>query len=82
MGISKGAEVVSVRGEAQKVRDAGRTVFVCRIDQGVLEPGWSGSLDAVGEAIEAVEELGWRLDRSTFAGDNRGHTSAFLIFRC
>ena len=70
-----------LRGEAREARDAGRAVFACRVDQGVLEAGWSGELAAVGAEIEGVEELGWRLDRSTFATDNRGHTLAFLLFR-
>jgi hypothetical protein len=81
MGFIKDIKVQSMRGEAQRAIDAGQRVFVCRINQGALQSNWSGPLVAVAEQIEVIEELGWALDQSTFAHDNKGHTSAFLIFR-
>lgn len=81
MGFIKDIKVQTMRTEAQKAIDAGQVVFVCRINQGALQSNWSGPLDAVAEQIEAIEELGWALDQSTFAHDHKGHASAFLIFR-
>jgi hypothetical protein len=81
VGFIKDAKVQTMRNEAQKAIDEGRIVFACRINQGALQSNWSGPLVAVAEQIEAIEELGWALDQSTFAHDNKGHTSAFLIFR-
>ncbi|MFF7158116.1 hypothetical protein [Streptomyces sp. NPDC008139] len=81
MGFIKDVKVQTMKTEAQKAIDAGQHVFVCRINQGALQPNWSGPLVAVAEQIEAIEGLGWALDQSTFAHDNKGHASAFLIFR-
>lgn len=81
MGLITNVKVNTMRGEAQKAIDAGRHVFVCRINQGALQSNWSGPLADVAEQIEVIEGLGWALDQSTFAHDHKGHASAFLIFR-
>jgi hypothetical protein len=81
MGMIKNAKAAVISTEAQRAVDEGRTVFVCRINQGVTQIDWSGSLSGVAEQIEAIEKLGWQLDQCTFAQDKKDHTSAFLIFR-
>ncbi|UXY25017.1 hypothetical protein N8I84_42075 (plasmid) [Streptomyces cynarae] len=81
MGFIKDAKVESMKGHAQRAISEGRTVFVCRVNQGALQSNWSGPLSGVAEQIEAVEELGWQLDQANFSHDQKNHASAFLIFR-
>ncbi|WP_445529661.1 hypothetical protein [Streptomyces cyslabdanicus] len=81
MGWIKDAQADTVREDAQRAVDEGRTVFVCRVNQGVLQDSTSGSLSDVAEQIEAVEALGWQLDHANFSHDQRNQCSAFLIFR-
>lgn len=81
MGWIKDAKVEAMTKEAKRALDEGRTVFVCRINQGMTQVNVSGSLSGVAEQIEAIESLGWQLDQANFAHDHRDHASAFLIFR-
>ncbi|MEU3369826.1 hypothetical protein ACFYM2_26940 [Streptomyces sp. NPDC006711] len=81
MGWIKDAKAEAISKEAQRALDEGRTVFVCRVNQGSLQSNYSGSLSGVAEQIEAVEALGWQLDQASFSHDHRDHASAFLIFR-
>lgn len=81
MGWLKDAKANVMRGEAERAISEGRRVFVCRINQGVMQSNWSGPLSGVAEQIEAIEELGWVLDQANFDHDHRDHASAFLIFR-
>ena len=61
MGWIKDAKAEAISKEAQRALDEGRTVFVCRVNQGSLQSNYSGSLSGVAEQIEAVEALGWKL---------------------
>jgi hypothetical protein len=81
MGMIKNVKAALMTTEAQRAVDEGRTVFVCRINQGATQIDMSGSLSGIAEQIEAIENLGWQLDQCTFAQDKKDHTSAFLIFR-
>lgn len=81
MGWIKDAKAEAISKEAQRALDEGRTVFVCRVNQGSLQSNYSGSLSGVAEQIEAIEAQGWQLDQASFSHDHRDHASAFLIFR-
>lgn len=75
----KEAKLQSIHDDAQKAIDEGRVVFAYRINDGSLNS--SGSLDVLAQHIEVIEKVGWQLDQSTFAHDNDGDASAFLVFR-
>ncbi|MGW4567074.1 hypothetical protein ACWEN3_33330 [Streptomyces sp. NPDC004561] len=81
MGWIKEAKANAIKEHAQRAIAEGRTVFVCRVNQGALQSNFSGPLSGVAEQIEAVEELGWQLDQASFSHDHKDHASAFLIFR-
>ncbi|WP_330342354.1 hypothetical protein [Streptomyces sp. NBC_00557] len=81
MGWIKDAKANMIKEHAQRAVTEGRTVFVCRVNQGVLQSNFSGPLSGVAEQIEAVEELGWQLDQASFSHDHKDHASAFLTFR-
>jgi hypothetical protein len=81
VGWIKDVKVNAITEHAQRAISEGRSVFVCRVNQGALQSNWSGPLSGVAEQIEAVESLGWQLDQANFAHDHKGHASAFLIFR-
>ncbi|MBD0743915.1 hypothetical protein BG418_20290 [Streptomyces sp. CBMA152] len=81
MGWIKDAKAEAISKEAQRAIDEGRTVFVCRVNQGALQSNFSGSLSGVAEQIEAIEAVGWQLDQASFSHDHKDHASAFLIFR-
>ncbi|MGW7001589.1 hypothetical protein ACWGCW_01840 [Streptomyces sp. NPDC054933] len=81
MGWIKDAKAEAISKDAKRAIDEGRTVFVCRVNQGVLQSNWSGPLSGVAEQIEAIEAHGWQLDQASFSHDHKNHASAFLIFR-
>ncbi|WP_326806047.1 hypothetical protein OIE49_36545 [Streptomyces sp. NBC_01788] len=70
MGWIKDAKADMIRQDAERAINEGRTVFVCRINQGFMQGNMSGSLSGVAEQIEAVEALGWQLDQANFAHDS------------
>ena len=81
MGRIKDAEANAIKEHARRAISEGRTVFVCRVNQGALQSNFAGPLSGVAEQIEAVEELGRQLDQASFSHDHKDHVSAFLIFR-
>lgn len=81
MGFIKDVKAQTMSTHAQRALQEGRRVFVCRINHGMSAVGTSGPLSGVAEQIEAIEALGWRMDRCSFDHSSGRNVSAYLIFR-
>lgn len=82
MGFVKGSKLSTISEDARKVRDEGRSIFVCRYWDEVLNFQGTGSIAGASEAIEMVEAEGWSLEHLAYSwsdGKKRGLT--VMMFR-
>lgn len=71
MGISSKAEAGTARHDAQKAWDAGDDIHVVQIRPRMKRINdRSRPLPDVARDLEAIESVGWQLDRHTFIGTN------------
>jgi len=78
---SKDARADNVAGHAKRALDEGHTVFVVQIPgPAVMDTKHPAPVGGVAEAMEAVEALGWELDKSSWVVHG-GRLTAFLIYR-
>ena len=61
MGLIKQAKQNMVAAEAKRAIEEGRKVFVAKLNPTLTSGSISGSLGGVAEMIEAIEDVGWRL---------------------
>jgi hypothetical protein len=66
---------------ALRAREDGRRLFVYRCNIPASQPGASGPMDAVADAIEEVELAAWRFDQVAFDGHQSGNDTVLLLFR-
>ncbi|MGH3356605.1 MAG: hypothetical protein ACRDOJ_11960 [Nocardioidaceae bacterium] len=81
MGIIKQAKSDSLRQEAQRTREQGRTVFAPRLNTPMSQHNLSGAISGWAEMIEAVESCGWRLAEWAVSTDPKGRPEAYPLFR-
>lgn len=78
MGLLKKAKADMVSDNAKRAMEEGHTVFLCQIGS-----TFGGAISGVAETIEAVEELGWRLEQMShvWSTDMSNHLSGIYLFR-
>jgi hypothetical protein len=82
MGIMKGSKLASISEDARKVHEEGRSVFVCRYWDEVLNFQGTGSIVGASEAIEMVEAEGWRLEHLAYSwSDGKKRGLSVMMFR-
>jgi hypothetical protein len=81
MGFIDRVKSGKIAGEALRAVEEGRSVFVARINVGMTDAGMSGSVTGAAEIIEAVESVGWRLDRMSYTTDKKGSPEGYYLFR-
>jgi hypothetical protein len=75
-------DVQQVAGQAHRAMREGRTVFLARINTGLTEPSATGVLVSATEIIQAVENLGWRLEQMSYVSrTDVGFTEGYFLFR-
>jgi len=76
------ADIQHVADQAHRAMLAGRTVFLARINTGLTDPVTTGVLVTATEIIQAVENLGWRLDQMSYISrTDAGFTEGYFLFR-
>ncbi len=81
MGLIKQAKENTLRSEAQRAAEQGRSVFAPRLNTPATHHGMSGAVSGWAEMIEAVESCGWRLAEWSVATDPKGRPEAYPLFR-
>lgn len=81
MGLIKQMKQDLVVDEARRATDEGRRIFAPRFNTPASHHGMSGAVPGWAEWIEAVEDLGWRLDTWTVSKDEKGRPEAYPLFR-
>jgi hypothetical protein len=81
MGRIKDAKANTVRSEAERALKEGRSIYTPKLNTPMTHGGLSGSIPGWAEMIEAVEGVGWRLDRWSVSTDQRGRPEAYPLFR-
>ena len=82
MGLMKGTKLTNISQDAAKVYAEGRTVFVCRYWDEVLNFQGTGSIAGASEAIEMVEAQGWVLHQIAYSwSDGKKRGVSVMLFR-
>lgn len=82
MGLIKGSKLSTIGNDAASVAAEGRSVFVCRYWDEVLNFQGTGSIAGASEAIEAVEAHGWRLEHLAYSwSDAKKRGLTVMMFR-
>ena len=76
-------DVQQVAGQAHQAMLEGRTVFLARINAGMTESDTTtGVLVRATEIIQAVENVGWRLDQMSYVSrTDVGFIEGYFLFR-
>lgn len=78
MGITNKLTGSPIAVSARERMKAGGKVFAYRLH---LPPTQAGEITALSDAIEAVEEFGWRMERMEYDTSARGGPAWMLVFR-
>jgi hypothetical protein len=81
MGFMKTSKINIADSGAQRAAYEGHSIFFYRFDLPTFRSGWSGTIPAGAETIEAIEAAGWTLAQSVFEPSRTGTGAVILIFR-
>lgn len=82
MGFVKQSKLNTISEDARKVYAEGRTVFVARYWDEVINFQGTGSVAGASEAIELVEAEGWTLQQIAYSwSDGKKRGVSILLFR-
>lgn len=82
MGLMKQSKINTIGQDAARAKGEGRTVFVCRYWDEVLNFQGTGAISGASEAIEAVEAAGWALDDFSYSwAPEKKRGISVMVFR-
>jgi hypothetical protein len=66
---------------AQRAAEEGHAVFLYRVKAKWSDPGMTGPVTDFAEQIEAIESVGWKLNKMAMSGDEKTPAGYFLFRR-
>lgn len=81
MGWIKSTKSESLAKDAYDAIQAGRQIFVAKLNWPMMKLGFSGEVVDWSLMIEAIEQQGWVLYNFAGATDKEGRPEAFCVFR-
>lgn len=79
--MSRENDLQQVIGQATQAYQSGQHFFVARLKLGVWGMPGHGELPTWGESLQAIEAVGWALDKWSVSSDTGGGLNAFPVFR-
>jgi hypothetical protein len=81
VGLIKGTKIGSIRDDAARAIEEDRQVFVARYWDEMIAFQGTGSVSGAAEAIEAVQDAGWKLQHMAYSWvDSKKRGLTMMVF--